>query len=388
MLVFQSAKKTWPAFCLWVLPLVWLAWQFISATQTLDADLTAATLYQFCGCVACYFLGMHLMGRDQLIRWLMVGLLVAFAFCLVRAVNQRVFEYPQNVQMLTEGERTGWTNFPPEIVVDMKSNGIIVTTNGMDVANPIILQKFVKGRVSGTMVYPNALAELVLLLLPGAIVLAFYSTSRFRKIIRYAVIALTLFLGLAGFFWTGSKLGWLIGMAVGGLALLRLEWPKRLKFAAVATVLVLGLGIFAIRFHHYFAAGATSASARLDYWKAAVQTTEDRPWFGTGPGTFQRPYARLKAPESEMARLTHNDYLEQFSDSGIPGGAAYLAWIFLAFVTLWKRAWQANLYTFALFSGLLGWFLQGVGEFGLYVPALAWTAFTLMGALIGENCRK
>ena len=29
--------------------------------------------------------------------------------------------------------------------------------------------------------------------------------------------------------------------------------------------------------------------------------------------------------------------------------------------------------------GLLGWFAQGIGEFGLYVPALAWTAFTLLG---------
>jgi hypothetical protein len=38
--------------------------------------------------------------------------------------------------------------------------------------------------------------------------------------------------------------------------------------------------------------------------------------------------------------------------------------------------------TFALFAGLLGWFVQGLGEFGLYVPALAWTAFTLLGYLL------
>jgi hypothetical protein len=38
--------------------------------------------------------------------------------------------------------------------------------------------------------------------------------------------------------------------------------------------------------------------------------------------------------------------------------------------------------TFALFAGLLGWFVQGFGEFSLYVPALAWTAFTLLGYLL------
>jgi hypothetical protein len=36
----------------------------------------------------------------------------------------------------------------------------------------------------------------------------------------------------------------------------------------------------------------------------------------------------------------------------------------------------------ALFGGLLAWFVQGFGEFSLYIPALAWTAFTLMGCLI------
>jgi hypothetical protein len=64
-----------------------------------------------------------------------------------------------------------------------------------------------------------------------------------------------------------------------------------------------GLGIFAVRFHNYFAAGATSVGARFDYWRAAVQTTIANPLLGTGPGTFQRPYAQLKSPEAEMARL-------------------------------------------------------------------------------------
>jgi len=38
---------------------------------------------------------------------------------------------------------------------------------------------------------------------------------------------------------------------------------------------------------------------------------------------------------------------------------------------------------FALFAGLLAWFVQGFGEFSLYIPALAWLAFTLLGSLNG-----
>jgi len=371
---------------LWLLPLLWFGWQLVSATRTWDASLTAATLCQFFGCVACYFIGALVLGSEPLQRWLLIGVLAAFTFCLVRAVDQRLIEFPQNRQSLIEGERSGWTNFPPETLLEMKRENVIIATNGVDVVNPAILAKFTKGRVNGTLVYPNALAGAVLLLFPVSLVLAFKSTKNLRSFIRVIVIVMTLFLGIAGFFWTGSKLGWLVAILVSGTCLSRLKWAPRLKWTALIMVLLVGLVFFAVRFQNYFAAGATSASARLDYWRAAVQTTARHPLFGTGPGTFQRPYAKLKSPEAEMTRLTHNDYLEQFSDSGIPGGICYAAWILLALVILGRRVWNSGSpLTFAIFAGLMGWFVQGIGEFSLYVPALAWTAFTLLGGILGSS---
>jgi len=391
LIVFKN-KAGWPArHWLWLLPLLWFGWQLVSAGQTVDADLTAATLWQFFGCVACYFAGALVLNRRTALNWLLAGVLAAFAFCLVRAVEQRLVEFPQSRQLLVEGARDGWTNVPPEMLLEMKREQVVITTNGVDVANPAVLAKFAKGRVMGTLVYPNALAGAVLLLLPLSLTLAF-GAKKLRPAIRGMVIVLACLLGGAGFFWTGSKLGWLIALALGGLYLLRLNWPARLKFTALAVVAILGLGIFAVRFHNYFAAGATSAGARMDYWRAAVQTTAKNPLVGTGPGTFQRPYARMKSPDAEMARLAHNDYLEQFSDSGIPGGIFYGAWIVLALVTVGKRVWKGgNQIIFAIFIGLLGWFVQGVGEFSLYIPALAWTAFTLLGcslALTGNQFDK
>ena len=371
---------------LWLLPLAWLGWQFVSAAQTVDADLTAATLWQFSGCVACYFLGALLLHNQAAQRILLAGILAAFTFCLIRAVDQRLFEFPANHQMLVAGERAGWTNFPPEIVADMKRENVIITTNGLDVANPVILAKFEKGRVAGTLVYPNALAGLILLLWPVSLVLAFGTTQKLKPPIRLAAITLTIFLGGTALFWSGSKLGWLIAVALAGLLLLRLDWPKKFKLAAVACVLLAGLGGFAIRFHHYFATGAHSASARLDYWQAAVRTTAAHPVCGTGPGTFQRPYAQIKAPEAEMARLAHNDYLEQFSDSGLVGGLAYTGWIYLALAAVAKKFWRSHeAFTVAILAGLLGWFTQGLGEFSLFIPATAWTAFALLGGLVAQT---
>lgn len=369
---------------LWLLPLVWFGWQLISATKTVDADLTAATLWQFFGCVAAYFLGMLLFADKRALNLLLIGTLLAFTYCLVRAVVQKRYEYPQNHQMLVEGERSGWTNFPPPTIIEMKRENIIIYTNGMDMANPVVLSKFARARVNGTLVYPNALAGLILLLLPVSLVLAFQSDDKLKAFIRLSVIMMTVFLGSAAFFWTGSKLGWLLGIAVASMFLLHLDWPAKFKILVVAAILILGMGVFAVRFHNYFEAGATSVGARFDYWRAAFQTSVQNPVFGSGPGTFQRPYARIKSPDAEMARLAHNDYLEQFSDSGFVGGLAYVAWIGLAVAIVGKKLWRSqDHFAFAIFAGLVAWFTQGFGEFSLYVPALAWIAFTLLGSLVG-----
>jgi len=376
-------RPRWPGTRrLWLLPLLWFGWQLLSAAETVDEKLTATTLCQFAGGLACYFIGALVAGRERALRWLLIGVLAAFAFCLVRGVNQRLFEFPQSRQMLVEGSRTGWTNMPPEMLVELKRDHVVITTNGVDAPNPAILAKFARGRVMGTLVYPNALAGIILLLLPVSLVLAFRSTQRLRPPLPAVIIALAVFLGGMAFFWSGSKLGWLIALGMGGACLFRLPWPGRWKWTALIAVLVIGLGIFAVRFHGYFAAGATSVGARFDYWRAAVEITAQHPLLGTGPGTFQRPYARMKSPDAEMARLAHNDYLEQFSDSGIVGGMLYAAWIILALAAVGRRVWHsADPVIFAIFLGVLAWFVQGLGEFSLYVPGLAWTAFALLGAL-------
>jgi len=379
-----TGKPHWPATSwLWVLPLLWFGWQLLSAMHTVDAFLTTTTLWQLGGCVACYFIGALVLGRERALRWLLVGVLAAFTFCLVRAADQRLFEFSESRKMLLEGQQNGWTNFPPALFQEMKREGTIINSNGVDVVNPAMLARVAKGRVMGTLVYPNALAGVILLLFPVSLALAFNETRQMKPPIRAAVIALTCLLGGLGLFWSGSKAGWLLALALAGVWLFRLNWSARLKWVMLATVLVVGLAVFALRFHSYFTAGATSVGARFDYWRAALQTARQNPIFGTGPGTFQRPYEQIKSPAAEMARMAHNDYLQQFSDSGIVGGVCYGAWIGLALVTVARRVWRGGGYLqFGLFLGLLGWFAQGLVEFSLYVPALAWTAFTLLGCLL------
>jgi hypothetical protein len=372
-----------------VLPLFWLGWQLISASHTVDVDLTTATLWQFGGCVACYFIGIFLLRSPRALPLLLAGILTAFTLCVIRAVQEHV-EFPRTQQVLLEGQRTGWTNFPPAVLEEMQRDQTIVNTNGVEVINPALLARFAKNRVMGTLVYPNALAGIILLLFPVSIVLAYHGTKKLKPLVHVSTVALAVAMNALAFFWSGSKFGWLIAMFLGGLCLFRLRWPLAVRILILVVAAVLGLGVFAIRFHSYFANGATSTTARFDYWHAAAQTARSYPWFGTGPGTFQRPYEKLKSPDAEMARLAHNDYLEQFSDSGIPGGAVFTAWIVAVLVSIRRKIWPSqNQVALAIFLGLLGWFIQAIGEFSLYIPALAWTAFTLLGwALAGSHAEE
>jgi 3-dehydroquinate dehydratase-2 len=197
----------------------------------------------------------------------------------------------------------------------------------MDVANPAILAKFAKGRVNGTLVYPNALA--------GRFCCCFPFRLRGRSTTHAGCGRPSAprhhadtFSGRRGIFLDGLKT-WLAHRHCRRrdfFVPVRMAGP--VQMAGFDNGFAPRPGNFRIiRFHNYFAGGATSVGARFDYWRAAAQTTIAHPLLGTGPGTFQRPYAKLKSPDAEMARLTHNDYLEQFSDSGIAGGIFYAAWI-------------------------------------------------------------
>jgi O-antigen ligase len=143
---------------------------------------------------------------------------------------------------------------------------------------------------------------------------------------------------------------------------------------------------FAVKFAPYFRKGAPSVSARFDYWEAALATALEHPFVGTGPGTFARAYAKVRPPEAEMAKLVHNDYLEQASDSGAFGFLTYCGFWWGSLAWLRRKAFAEPLGPrAAVWLGLFGWCLQSLSEFGLYIPALAWSAFTLIGWLWAQE---
>jgi putative inorganic carbon (HCO3(-)) transporter len=314
----------------------------------------------------CFYLGLFSLGRVRSPFPFWIGLLCGFL--IVIAVG-----FDQHFGGLEETRRYFYAYVYPQL-------GTVL---------PEFIKRLSSNRIFSTLAYPNALAGLVLLLLPATLVVVWRTSGQMNAVAKMFLLGLVGSGALACLYWSGSKGGWLLLLLTGILALLHLPFQRRFKMIVVGLVFVVGLAGFFWRHAGFFERGATSVSARFDYWRAALQTAAVRPVFGTGPGTFAVAYQKIKRPESEMARLTHNDYLQQASDSGIAGFAAYLLFVLGALFHGYPRngCAQQSL-EFSTWLGVLGLALQSVMEFGLYIPALSWTAFGLMGWLLTVSGKR
>jgi len=355
---FNTSAPRW----LVSLPMVWLMWQLVAATRTVDVQLTKATILHFGACTTCFYLGLLALSRVNEMKWFWCCLLVAFVWVLWMGMGQHFGGLESTQQMIYQ--QPNWKQLPPEY-----------------------LGRIASRRIFSTLVYPNALAGAILLLLPPSLAVLFKMTGRLSNVARGVLVGLLAYAGLACLYWSGSKSGWLIALALGLVGLLRLPFTRQVKLGVVLAVLAIGLAGFFVKFSAYFHRGATSVSARFDYWRAAWEITKSHPIVGSGPGTFSVPYSAYrinKAPGAEMTRLVHNNYLEQACDSGVVGFFSFAAFIFGSLAVLYRKS-NLDLVSFGVLTGVLGWVAQGFVEFGLYIPAVAWPAFAFLGWLLGKG---
>lgn len=362
--IFAVRREVAAPRWLTVLPVVWLGWQFVAATHTVDAELTRSTLKHFVACVVCFYLGLFALARLRNPTYFLLPICGAFVVVIAAGIQQHFGGLEASRQYFFTYVYPQLPSVPPEY-----------------------LQKLRSDRIFSTQFYPNALAGVVLLLAPATLAAIWQCKRRLTAAARAFLVGLVGLAALTCLYWSGSKGGWLLMLVVGMVVLLRLQFATRLKVALVGLVLMVGLAGFALKYAGFFQRGAKSVSARFDYWEAATRTTAANPVFGTGPGTFGVAYKAIKRPESEMSRLAHNDYLQQASDSGLVGFVAYV--VLIVGTLVHARSAPGSFGSageglrFSIWLGLLGWSLQSLLEFGLYIPALAWCCFGWMGWLLG-----
>lgn len=341
-----------------LLPVAWLAWQFIAGLGSIDPRLTWAVLPHFAATAGCLYLGLLVLHKVLDLKWFWLGILSGFLAVLWVGFGQHFGGLEETRRLLQE--QPGWEDLPREY-----------------------RERLEGGRIFATLLYPNTLAGVILLFLPPLVVSVWGMFGRLPFVACGTITGGVLYGGIACLVWSRSKAGWLIALVVAAMVLVDLPLNRRARWVVIALLLIGGLGVFGWRFSGYLQRGATSAGARFDYWRSAMDAFIEHPVLGTGPGTFHRWYAANKPPNAEMARLAHNDYLEQASDSGLAGATAYVVFIAGSMILTRRRLPRGLNLARGVWYGLLGWSLQGLVEFGLYIPAISWSGFTLLGWLLG-----
>lgn len=338
----------------------WWIWQVMASLASPVPAVSQGVVIHFATCLGCFLLGWLVLGRVAESRVFWLCLVLGFCGVLGVACDQRFGGLEATRKMIFEN--SAGAPMSPEYVARIQSN-----------------------RVFGTLVYPNALAGVILLLLPCSAWLVRDFGMRWGKRGGNMAAGCWLLLGLMVLVWSGSKAGWLLAMAMALVVLFHLGLSRRLRLILAAVLLLSGLVAFGIVYAEKLRKGPTSVVARVEYWKAALQGFKTHPWLGLGPGGFKRYYAQVKPPNAEMAQLAHNDYLQQASDSGIPGFVGYLGFVVGSLVWLYRQRVKATPFAQWVGLGVAGWFAHGLVEFGLYIPAAAWCAFTLLGWLVAQR---
>jgi len=339
-----------------VLPALWLLIQLLASIHSVDSALSSRTLVHFASITIAFYAGLCAFSNVHDRHWFWILFLGAFCFVLIVGFYQHFIGLEDTRRFFLAYELPRYPNGPP----------------------PELLKKLASNRIYSTLFYPNTLAAALILATPLLITqIVLLRATRPAKTVL-------LFLGGAAcllcLYWSGSKAGWLIALAMALIALGHIRTSTRLKVVVVSLFCLAGIVGFLWRYSAYLERGATSATARIEYWRAAAKAFTERPLLGSGPGTFMATYRRLKPPQAEMARLAHNDYLQQASDSGALGFISFSLFIAASLWLLYRRS-SSDPLRFSIWLSLLGLSLHGFVEFNLYVPAIAWPQFFLFAWL-------
>jgi len=338
---------------------IWILLVLISTFFSIDHRLSNLTICHLFACGICLLVGEKLLKENEFFSHK-----VLFPILSISLFTTFMFAFQQHYGGLEDLRKSVLQLVPEERLSEE------------------FLRRINSTRVYGTMIYPNSLAGLIMLLLPACLCALWNLSEKIPQIVKMLAVGILGYMGVASLYWTKSKTAWLIVLLLAVLTIfIKANLSKKIKTVVAILLVCMGTIAFFTVHSDYFKRGATSVTARFDYWQAAVANTVKNPIIGTGPGTFGICYQKLKKPESEMARLCHNDYLEQFTDSGIPAGLAWLIFILAYSKKIITNLKNYSAINYCIALGLLAFILQAFTEFSLYIPAIALPFFTLLGGL-------
>lgn len=212
-------------------------------------------------------------------------------------------------------------------------------------------------RVNSLFFDPNIYGRFLALVML-AITTVLVWTRRPRVVWGLAAVLAVLWAGLVLTFSQSSFTALLVGLAV----LAALRWNPRIAIGVVGVLAVIGIGVVlvapgAINLNTGSSEGLDNAtSGRYDLIEGGVRLAADKPFGGSGAGSFSRAYRREETASAQQAvSASHTIPITVAAEQGVPGLAAYLALLVLAFWRLARGAREepARVYVLAAFTGLL-----------------------------------
>jgi O-antigen ligase len=191
-------------------------------------------------------------------------------------------------------------------------------------------------RIEGFMTHYMTQAGLLGLFIIFALAQALFGRGRLR--LAWAAVLVP---AGAALMMTLTRNAWL-GVAAAALLLLALWKPKALILAPVLAALLYFAGpeVVKSRVRSVFNRNDPSNIARVEYARMGLQVIGQRPIFGVGPDTvdelFPDPAYGLGDYAKHSVHL-HNNYLQIAAERGLPALAAWLVFLGLAAVQLFRR---------------------------------------------------
>ncbi len=169
----------------------------------------------------------------------------------------------------------------------------------------------------------------------------------------------------------------------------------RLTRILAAVILAAGIGFIALSggtVLDRLATAVEQSDLRPQIYERTVKATGDRPWLGTGSGTFGEIFRFHRTPSfPRTVAKAHNTYLENALELGLPASIALnfavLALGGLCVIGILRRARNAIYPCIGVAATVLVG-THSIVDFSLQIPAVAATYSLLMGAACAQSWRS
>lgn len=198
-------------------------------------------------------------------------------------------------------------------------------------------------RASGAYFCPNHFANLLAMTASMALAIAVMPAAGFplRLLSGYAVLV-----SLPPLYLSGSRSAWL-GLIAGFLVVAALLGLRRgirraVLLSAVVVIALAAAGVlawFLLPLVRERILDALQGNVRINLWRDTLAMIADKPWFGSGPGSFRWVYPHYWHHLAIYIdpQFAHNDYLQLAAEFGIVGALLLLGalgWGLFRFVRL------------------------------------------------------